>query len=135
MSVLVIKPHWLEMILQGIKTWEIRGSVIKKHVGKVIYLVASGTSTIYARVKFEDCHGPLTKHVWIANVERHCVPGDTLPYGVSTYAWQFGELEVATHPIEFARKDGAVKFENVLIPRKVLTSAFDTHTERSRSVR
>jgi hypothetical protein len=123
-SVLVIKPHWLEMILQGIKTWEIRGSPIKKHVGKYIYLAGSGTSAIYARVKFEACHGPLAKDVWIANVERHCVPGATLPYGVSTYAYQFGELEVATNPIQFERQKGAVKFQDALIPRKVLTSAF-----------
>ena len=120
-SVLIIQPEWLQKILEGIKTWEIRGSKSKK-AGQVIYLAGSGTSTIYARVKFEACHGPLTQNEWDANVRRHCVMMHTRAYGAHTYAYQFGELEVARYPILFMR-NSAVIFQNVPIGHAELTNA------------
>ena len=118
---LMIKPEWLQKILEGTKTWEIRGSTSKK-AGQVIYLACCGTATIYARVKFEACHGPLTQNEWDANVGRHCVMQHTRPYGAHTYAYQFGELEVARYPIPFKR-NAAVVFQKVPIGHAELTNA------------
>ena len=123
-SVLIIKPEWLQKIMDPEcgKTWEIRGRKCEKD-GQVIYLAGSRTSTIYARVKFEGCHGPLTQDEWEANVGRHCVRQHTRPYGARTHAYQFGELEVARHPIPFERKRGAVIWQDVPIEHAVLTNA------------
>lgn len=45
MDGLIIKHKWLELILSGKKTIEIRGSDTKKK-GQVIYLLESGTSKV-----------------------------------------------------------------------------------------
>ena len=107
--------------MEGTKTWEIRGKRAKK-AGQVIYLAGSGTFAIYARVKFEACHGPLTQNEWDANLGRHCVMQHTRAYGARTYAYQFGELEVARYPIPFKR-NSAVVFQNVPIGHAELTNA------------
>ena len=46
-SVLIIKPEWLALILEGIKTLEIRGTATTK-VGQIIYLAASGDAQLVA---------------------------------------------------------------------------------------
>ena len=96
----------------------------------MIYLAGSGTSTIYARVKFEACHGPLTQNAWDANVGRHCVMQHTRAYGAHTYAYQFGELEIARYPIPFQRNE-AVIFQNVPVGHAALINAMFEAPKRS----
>ena len=38
---------------------------------------------------FQANIGPLTKEQWLCSRSQHCVDGAELPYGDSTYAWQF----------------------------------------------
>ena len=68
-TVLIIKPKWLQMIMDGRKTWEIRRGRSHKD-GQTIYLVASGTGAIYARATFVTSHGPLTQDEWKASGKR-----------------------------------------------------------------
>ena len=122
MAVLIIKPQWLELILAGEKTWEIRGQRLTKHMGQVVYLAGSGTAAISGRATLVGCHGPLSTSEWTNSFELHRVPSgeivhpphrrDVRPYGIRTYAWEFAYVQRAQHPISFTR-NAAVIFQNV----------------------
>ena len=51
MDGLIIKRQWLDLILSGKKTLEIRGSDTKK-VGEAIYLLESGTHRVRGNAGF-----------------------------------------------------------------------------------
>ena len=56
---LLIKEPWISMILEGKKTWEIRGSATKRR-GRIA-LVASGTGTVVGTCDLVDVVGPLSR--------------------------------------------------------------------------
>ena len=125
-TLLVIKREWLKMILDGNKTWEIRSRACHTNVGKMLYLAESGSASswIKGRVMFVACHGPLTQEEWDSNQSRHCVKSASRYYGSHTYAYEFGSVEVASHPVSFERKKGAVIFQKkVRIEESVLDKA------------
>jgi hypothetical protein len=87
-NVLLIKKQWLDLILQGFKTAEIRGSRCLKERGTRIYIAETGTrGTVKGHVTFEGCRGPLSADEWKAMTDQHCVSGDNPAYGTRTYAW------------------------------------------------
>ena len=132
MPVLIIKPEWLELILAGEKRWEIRGARQRKHVGRTVYLAASESAAISGRAELVACHGPLSKSEWEKSYELHRVPSgelahpshrcDVRPYGIRTYAWEFGSVQRAQHPISFTRNE-AVIFQKVELQDRQLDEA------------
>ena len=58
MDGLIIKPKWGELILNGLKSWEIRGSNTS-HRGRH-YLIESGTNKVYGEFDLVDSQ-PLTE--------------------------------------------------------------------------
>ena len=52
MNGLIIKPEWIDKILSGKKTWEIRGN--KTKIRGKIALIQSGTSEIYGTCELVD---------------------------------------------------------------------------------
>ena len=116
--VLIIKQWWMDKLLDGFKTMEIRGMPVKKHVGSRIWLSASGSSTISGSVLLVACSGPLSKSEWHEMRRFHCVSGDR-PYGDKTYAYVVRDPHrVAAIPFE--RKRGAIIWQEVDIdmPRR-----------------
>lgn len=71
--VLSVHLNWAKCIMQGTKTWEIRSSNHKKHVGKDIYIhttKASGGGCIIGMVHFERCF-KATEELMNNNTEKH----------------------------------------------------------------
>jgi len=94
-SILIIQNPWLSLLLDGVKTLEIRGGRCAKPQGERFYLALSGSGgMIFGSVEFVACHGPLTTEAYTARSAEHCMGGATLPYG-TTYAWE------VTNPICF----------------------------------
>src|SRR5688572_8826355 len=58
MNGLVIRKQWLDLILAGRKTWEIRGSATR--VRGPIALIESRSGTVVGVCKLTDCVGPMT---------------------------------------------------------------------------
>ena len=113
-TVLIIEPRWLEKILDGHKTIEIRGAPIKKHIGKRIYLAASGSAAISGCAELVQCLGPLTESDWHTMRPRHCVPEAVRPYGAHTYASVLCDAQrVPESPFE--RKRGAIIWQEVVV--------------------
>ena len=107
-SILIIRPEWLNRILSGEKTWEIRSTACRK-VGEWIWLSASQSSTVTGRAQVVDSRH-LSVEEWEATRLQHCVPGPRF-YGDRTHAWCLQGVRTTTAPLPFERKRGAVKWQ------------------------
>ena len=108
-SILIIREPWIGLILDGHKTLEIRGTKCNKSEGHHIYLALSGGGgVIVGAVTFVACHGPLSRSEYTARAEEHCVAGDALPYGASTYAWEVRSPVRFSSPVAYHHKQGVV---------------------------
>jgi len=110
MKGLVIRPPWINMILAGDKTWEIRGSRTAKR-GRIA-LIKSGTKTIVGACDLVDVIGPLSLPDLLANQARHRIPADRLrregtPYR-NTFAWVVAQPEAFPAPVPYDHPNGAV---------------------------
>lgn len=97
MDGLIIKKKWLDLIVSGEKTIEIRGSDTKK-IDQKIYLLESGTGRVQAECVIRATY-PISCSDWCEEIDRHCVD---IPYSElikrykNPYAWVLSEVE----PIE-----------------------------------
>ena len=71
MDALIVKKPWIDKILSGEKTWEIRGSKTMKR-GRIA-LIESGSGTVVGEIDLVDSLGPLNKNQFESNVKKHCV--------------------------------------------------------------
>lgn len=101
-AILIIKPAWLQLILDGRKTVEVRKVPCTSKVGQDIWLAPSGAATVVAKVTIVACDGPLSMEQWEERREEHRVPGERA-YGAKTYAWTLANVRVV-RPTAFARK-------------------------------
>ena len=99
----------MSLILDGHKTFEIRGRICNKTPGEKIYIALSGGGGIVVgAATFVTSHGPLSKAEYAAAGERHCVAGEALPYGGSTFAWELSNPMRFRTPVPFNHKRGVV---------------------------
>ena len=71
MDGLIIKKQWLDLILSGEKTLEIRGHDTKK-LNEPIYLLESGSHRVKAECVIESTY-PISCSDWSEERENHCV--------------------------------------------------------------
>ena len=64
----MIRPHWIDLILKGTKTWEIRGS--RTTARGTIGLIPSGSGTIVGVCEVVDCLGPLSARSFRLNAAK-----------------------------------------------------------------
>ena len=105
--ILVIKPFWLQKILDGSKHIEIRSSRCNKAINTRIFLSESGTSKISASAVVVRCVGPLTCTEFNNLKSSHCILSDSLPYK-KTYAWVLKDVFVLPNAINYKVKPGAI---------------------------
>lgn len=109
-SILIIQQPWIDLILEGIKSLEVRGSICNKKAGEKIYLALSGAGGyIIGSVSFVKCHGPFSRAEWTARAMQHCVGGDALPYGGNTFAWEFSKPQRFREPVPYVHKQGCAR--------------------------
>jgi len=115
---LIIKSPFIERILSGEKTWEIRG--FSTRIRGRICLIKSGTKTIVGICKLVYVIGPLTKEQFIASYVFHRdnltnISQNSLPYK-KTYAWVLECVKSLKKPIPYTHPRGAitwVKLQNI----------------------
>lgn len=109
MKALLIKKKWLDLILSGEKTWELRGSNTARR-GEIA-LIESGTGTIVGTCVVEDTKGPLSLSQLKRSKAMHGVApkefGDEPPYK-RTYAWILGRARRLPKPVPYRHPSGAV---------------------------
>jgi hypothetical protein len=108
MRALLIRRPWIDKILDGEKTWEIRGS--RTSVQGPIALIASRSGTVVGVCDLVDCIGPLTADEFRKNAKKAGMrPTEaTLGYYRQTYAWVLKNARKLARPIEYQHPSGAV---------------------------
>ena len=108
MHALVVRPQWLEKILAGRKTWEIRGSrtAIRGRIG----LIPSGSGTVTGVCDLVDSIGPLSAKTFRTNARRAGMhPSEaTLGWYDNTYAWVVKSPKRLKNPVPYEHPSGAV---------------------------
>ena len=106
---LVIKKKWLDLILSGEKTLEIRGCDCKKR--GMILLAESGRNSIVGCCTLSDST-KLNEYTFGASKDHHKVcdiPYTSLPYQ-SVYAWHLKNAKRFSEPIPFKYPKGAIRW-------------------------
>jgi hypothetical protein len=112
MKALIIRSPWINLILNGEKTWEIRGSATK--IRDTIGLIESGTSTIVGTAVLTGCQ-QLSPALYLTSTEFHGIPhpeDEPLPYS-TIYAWHLTHPQRFALPIPYHHPHGAVIWVNV----------------------
>ncbi|WP_339200358.1 ASCH domain-containing protein [Paenibacillus sp. FSL P2-0322] len=104
MDGLIIKPNWADMVLSGIKPWEIRGS--RTHKRGTIGIIKSGSGLVYGTADLVDCV-PMTFYNWYENKDKHHVEYADVDYK-TPYAWVMQNPVIYPEPIPYKHPQGAV---------------------------
>ena len=100
--ILLLKQHWMALVLDGSKTMEIRGKRLKAGVA---YFGRKGT--IYACATLGDAIEIRDTQQWDSLRCQHRVPEIALPYK-RTFGLPINKMECLNPPIPFRHPKGAV---------------------------
>ena len=105
---LIVRAEWLDLILQGVKSWEMRSK--HTNVRGRIGLIEAGSGCVVGTACLTDSIGPLSSDEWRANVHRHKVPyrGCEQLSAKWSYAWVLQGTERFETPIKYEHPRGAV---------------------------
>ena len=106
---LIIASPYIERILSGAKTWEMRSTATKLR-GR-IGLVRKGSGMIMATANLVDSIGPLTQDQMLAHADRHRVESERILSGAVDkwkFAWVLNGVQVLQRPVPYAHPAGAV---------------------------
>lgn len=109
MDGLIIKKKWLDLIVSGIKTIEIRGSNTKRQ-NETIYLLESGTHRVIATAVISAAY-PISCSDWSEERDKHCVNisyADLKKRYKTHYAWVLSKIEPIEDIWYYEHPQGAV---------------------------
>lgn len=104
--ILIIKQNWLEMILAGDKTMELRGQRYISLVDTYIWLCPSETGHVIGRALVTSVVGPMDAAALRSCHALHHWHGRA-PYA-RTYGWNLARVQRLDVPIPIVRKPGSV---------------------------
>jgi len=113
---LIIREPWIDLILDGKKTWEIRSRTTK--IRGRIALIRGGSGTIVGYATLVDSIGPQTIYELSRQGDKHGVPDKPLREFVAKYenrahAWVLKDVERLESPIPYNHPSGAVIWVNL----------------------
>ena len=114
MKGLIIKPKWADLILEGQKTVEVRGS--KTNIRGEIGIIKSGTKKVYGTVELFSCIKLEKRQFEGAWKERHKIDiswEELLKIYPTPYAWCLKDVKVYDKPIPYDHKKGCVIWVNI----------------------
>jgi hypothetical protein len=109
---LIIKSPWIELIFQGRKTWEIRGS--NTSIRGQIALIKSASGLVLGKVDLIDSRR-LTLGELQATEAMHCIPREqctVAPYD-KIHAWVVANPVLFKSPVPYVHPRGAVIWVNL----------------------
>ncbi|MFF2531369.1 ASCH domain-containing protein [Brevibacillus sp. NPDC058079] len=110
MKGLVIKSPWIDLILEGKKVWEIRGS--KTKIRGKIALIQSGTGLVVGTAELVDCKS-LSLFDYQMAINEHCIQDcGVAPYS-TIHAWVLMNAIRLQTPIPYVHPQGAVIWVNL----------------------
>lgn len=110
MKALIIKKPWIDYILEGKKTWEIRGS--NTNIRGQIELIQSGSGLVVGSCEIIDCK-ELTLDDYKNNTDKHNIKNvEALPYK-KTYAWVMLNAKRYETAKKYKHPNGAIIWVNL----------------------
>lgn len=108
---LIIRSPWIDHILAGRKTWEIRSKATK--VRGTIALIRGGSGLVVGQAELVDSLGPFTFGQLGNRQDMHAVPeADLVPfmrrYKDQAHAWVLDRVVAFEQPIPYEHPSGAV---------------------------
>lgn len=105
---LIIRHPWIDMILDGQKTWEIRGA--RTSVRGRIGLIASRSGAVIGVCDLVDCVGPLSDDEFRRNAKKAGMQPTEATLGCyrQTYAWVLEKPRKLKQPVPYQHPPGAV---------------------------
>jgi hypothetical protein len=103
---LLIRKRWIDAILAGDKTWELRGTSTRQR-GEIA-LIQSKSGTVVGVAELVDVKGPFTREELQQRTE-HCVPPSEVGQRYErTYAWVLDNARRLDRPVPYQHPSGAV---------------------------
>lgn len=111
MRALIIRSPWIDHILAGRKTWEIRGRAT--NVRGPIALIRGGSGLVVGTADMVDSLGPFTFEQLRNRQDKHAVPVDDLcpflaKYKDQAHAWVLSRVVASKRPVPYDHPSGAV---------------------------
>ena len=101
----MVKQQWIDLILDGKKTWEIRGQRCLKR--GLVHLALSGTNSILGSIRIEGCR-KLARCCFNKHFMKHRVPNLRDVRYATIYAWEMTEPQRFEPPLHYKPHRGAV---------------------------
>jgi hypothetical protein len=114
MKGLIIKSPWLDKILTGEKTWEIRSR--RTHLRGTIGIIKSGSGQVFGTVELVNCLD-ISLAMYMNSREKHCIQVGQKPGSIvgahSMWAWVMQNPIIYSKPIPYVHPQGAVIWVNL----------------------
>ena len=119
---LVIQKVWLDKILSGEKTWEMRSRPTKKR--GLIGLIEKGSGKIVGIARIIENRPALTRINWSDYYEEHGVPQDIADSPSFNWfvPWVLTDVQKLVRPIHYRHPSGAVQFVNLSEDEQIAVS-------------
>ena len=118
---LIVRTPWVDYLLDGTKTWEIRGSATS--IRGRIALIRGGSGLVVGAIDLVECL-PLTRDEYLQGEACHRIPAeqvDVVRYK-TMYAWVMCNPKTLKEPIPYRHPRGAIIWVN-LSHMQLFTSA------------
>lgn len=122
LSAIPIRPQWVDLILNGTKTWEIRTKYTNK-IGPVA-LIRSGSGTVVATANLSEVI-ELTESIARKNARRMGMSTADAVSCVGCNAWVLSDVVPLKKPVPYVHPSGAVTWVTLdeATTKKVLAEA------------
>jgi hypothetical protein len=107
---LTVKKEWLDLILAGKKTWEIRGTSTDRR--GLIHFAQSGSGQLRGRAKLVGCR-QLDRDTFMQHKRFHQIRNVKMVKYKKIWAWILKDAEPHDMPFDYSHKQGAVIFVTV----------------------
>lgn len=118
---LIIDVPWIDLILSGQKTWEMRSRTCK--IRGDIGLIQKGSGLVVGTARVVDVFGPLSSAELARAREKHCITTERKPdedwMSIWNYAWVVTDARRFKDPIPYRHKSGSVIWVNLRETRNV----------------
>jgi hypothetical protein len=105
-TALVVKKHWLDLILAGEKNWEIRGVGTTRR-GWIHLAESKATGKLMGRVRLVDCRA-IARESFMEHAAHHRLKSVEYVKYKNIYAWVLEKAERFDKPFDYRHAPGAV---------------------------
>jgi hypothetical protein len=111
---LIIDTPYIDRILAGEKTWEMRSSQTKQR--GTIALIRKGSGQVFGLVDLVDSRGPFTREQMLENQSKHKISSERLAdpkVAKWNNAWVLTNVVQLSKPVPYQHPPGAVIWVNL----------------------